>query len=266
MPDAHSHDTRRRAGREDAPTLARESFLVRTLGTPVRDSFLAPTEAAIPSRNHARLKVRMAHRATNRGASVDARPGRATVGLLVFVVLLALMGWGAVTAGRPTPDVALPDRLDVHHPHIVILKSKRKLYLFDDQKLVRTYDVALGSHPTGQKRRQSDGRTPEGRFHIRTKNDGSKYCRFLGIDYPDRPAALRGLHEGLISHGEYEEILCAHVEGRCPIWTTALGGGIGLHGHGISGDWTAGCVALSDADIIELYGVLRLGDTVEILP
>jgi lipoprotein-anchoring transpeptidase ErfK/SrfK len=54
-------------------------------------------------------------------------------------------------------------------------------------------------------------------------------------------------------------------------WSTALGGGIGLHGTGDAGlagggDWSAGCVALSDADIEELFGVLRIGDVVEILP
>ena len=50
------------------------------------------------------------------------------------------------------------------------------------------------------------------------------------------------------------------------IWTTSLGGGLGIHGHGAGSDWTAGCVALDDHDVEELFNVLRLGDPVEILP
>jgi murein L,D-transpeptidase YafK len=176
------------------------------------------------------------------------------------------MGWGAASSGRQTAPPGSEDRLDVRNPHVVVLKSKRKLHLFDGQRLVRTYDIALGPHAIGQKFRQADGRTPEGRFRVRTRNDRSKYCRFLGIDYPDPAAAQRGLRDGLISYGEFKEIIEAHATGRCPLWTSALGGGIGIHGHGTDGDWTAGCVALADEDVKELYRVLRLGDVVEILP
>ena len=160
----------------------------------------------------------------------------------------------------------LPPRLELDQPRVVILKSARKLHLFDGSSLVRTYDIALGFNPAGPKRVEGDGRTPLGKFRICTKNPDSAFHLFMGIDYPDPPVAFGALREGLISAGEFSSIIAAHEGERCPIWTSALGGGIGIHGHGTFTDWTAGCVAMDDRDVEELFGVLRLGDTVEILP
>jgi murein L,D-transpeptidase YafK len=151
-------------------------------------------------------------------------------------------------------------------PHVVVLKSKRVLHLFDGDTLVRTYPIDLGTAAIGWKERQGDGRTPTGTFRIVTKNAESPYHRFLGIDYPDAGAAERGLARGLISQGEAAVIRNAGASGRCPAWGTALGGGIGIHGHRIGRDWTAGCIALSDQHVAELFSVLRIGDVVEILP
>jgi hypothetical protein len=98
------------------------------------------------------------------------------------------------------------------------------------------------------------------------RNPDSPNHRFLGLNYPDARAARRGLRDGVISRGEYHDLTAADRDGRCPNWATPLGGGIGLHGGGVDGDWTAGCIALRDEDIDELFTVLRVGDAVEILP
>jgi len=185
----------------------------------------------------------------------------------LFAAFLGIFSLAAVVVGNAANvQVELPVRLELTEPKVVILKSARKLHLFDGANLVRTYDIALGFNPVGQKMVEGDGRTPLGRFRICTKNPESAYSRFMGIDYPDPPAATRALHAGLISQGEHSGILAAHQQKRCPIWTTSLGGGIGIHGHGAASDWTAGCVALDDRDVEELFAVLRLGDPVEILP
>ena len=99
-----------------------------------------------------------------------------------------------------------------------------------------------------------------------SKNRNSPYYRFLGINYPDRTAVALGLARGLVSAGEASAILNALDAGRCPDWSTALGGGIGIHGRRLGRDWTAGCVALADEHVEELFAVLRIGDVVEILP
>lgn len=185
----------------------------------------------------------------------------ACVALLVFVMYFVRGASGGAEARDSVSRC-----LDVTHPRVVVLKSKRRLHLFDGDQLVRIYPIGLGSEPIGQKVKRDDGRTPEGRFTVCTKNAASKYHRFLGISYPDATAARRGLRDGLISYGEFSEIVAAQQSGRCPSWTTPLGGGIGLHGSGAGSDWTAGCIALADEDVEELFAVLRLGDTIEVLP
>ncbi len=151
-------------------------------------------------------------------------------------------------------------------PRVVVVKSKLKLYLFDGADLVRTYPIRLGPFPSGPKSRAGDGRTPEGRFRICTKNNKSPNRRFLGISYPDSEAADRGLRDGLITPGEAAAIRRADATGRCPSWKTALGGGIGLHGAADRAARTSGCIALRDEHIVELFDVLRIGDEIEILP
>ena len=167
-----------------------------------------------------------------------------------------------VGSGRDTRAASLT----IRHPRVVVLKSKRSLHLFDGQNLIRSYAVDLGVTPIGQKRRALDGRTPEGRFRVISKNPESPFHRFVGIDYPDRSAVDWGLTSGLISPGAATAILQDIAAGRGPNWQTALGGGIGLHGHSTGTDSTGGCIALADAHIEELFSVLRIGDPIDILP
>lgn len=189
-------------------------------------------------------------------------PGRsALVGCGLAAVLMYVAG--ATGSGAPERAVQL---WDVRTPRVVVRKSARKLYLFDGTRLVRVYPIDLGAQPTGTKQFGADRRTPEGVFRVVSRNADSPYHRFLGISYPDEGAILRGLASGLISTGQAAALLDAHRRGRPPNWTTALGGGIGIHGHRKGYDWTGGCIALSDEHVEELFRVLRLGDPVEILP
>ncbi len=186
------------------------------------------------------------------------------------VIVVALIGAALVVVSlKRFPSKTSADehgKLVVHTPRVVILKESRLLYLYDGDDLVRTYHINIGRSAKGGKARDGDMRTPIGRFHIVTANPDSPYHRFLGIDYPDKKAVASGLVSGLITEGEAEALRAALDEGRCPDWTTALGGGIGLHGGRAGPGSTAGCVAVSDEHIEELFQVLRLGDPVEIWP
>lgn len=170
-----------------------------------------------------------------------------------------------VLAGVPSPPQTIELRT-IRRPNLVVLKGERTLHLFDGETLVRSYRCDLGGSPVGDKRRAGDEKTPVGNFRIVSKNEGSPYRRFLGLDYPHRPAVGDGLAAGLVSDGAARSILDALGESRCPDWSTGLGGGIGIHGHGRGRDWTGGCIALSNTAIDELFDILRIGDRVEILP
>ncbi len=177
--------------------------------------------------------------------------------------LLLFAAFGAVIEQKPEGNTEL---LALAQPRVVILKARHELHLFDGDRLIRTYPIDLGDNPTGTKLRKDDRRTPEGRFRVVTKNAESPYHRFIGLNYPGVADADRGLATGLISPGEAASIRRADAAGACPNWSTELGGGIGIHGHKRGSDWTGGCVALSDAHVSELFSILRVGDTVEVLP
>ncbi len=165
-------------------------------------------------------------------------------------------------AGYPTRELPAKPR----RPRAVIVKHDRLLHLFDGSRLLASYRVGLGRHPTGDKVCRGDDRTPLGTFYICHKNPASRYHRFLGISYPNERAVERGLREGRLSIGQAEALREALRQGRQPDWSTPLGGGIGLHGGGSDRDWTAGCIALTDEAIERLDTILAVGDPVEILP
>jgi murein L,D-transpeptidase YafK len=148
-------------------------------------------------------------------------------------------------------------------PRIVIRKAERKLEVFDGEKFVKAYKMVLGFKPAGNK---DDGKTPEGKFYVFTKNTESKFHLSLGISYPGLEDAKRGLDAKLISQEEYDEIVSALNEKRMPLQKTKLGGEIYIHGGGTGSDWTDGCVALADEEITELFNAIPIGAEVEIKP
>lgn len=145
-------------------------------------------------------------------------------------------------------------------------KADRRLRLYAGGKLLVDTRCGLGGAPVGNKVREGDQKTPEGTYYVCTRNERSLFHLFLGISYPDRPDAARGLADGLIGRAQYRRILDA-VRRKAPVpWNTALGGAIGIHGHGGGSDWTLGCVAVEDDEIETLWYFGRIGTPVEIRP
>jgi murein L,D-transpeptidase YafK len=155
---------------------------------------------------------------------------------------------------------------DLKEPRLVISKSKRTLTVFDGDKMIRSYKMVLGFDPNGDKETEGDGRTPEGNFYVFTKNPESRFHLSLGVSYPGREDAERGLKNGLISQTEHDEILAAIAEQRMPLQKTKLGGEIYIHGGGTLSDWTDGCVALDNAEMTELFEAIPVGAKVTINP
>jgi murein L,D-transpeptidase YafK len=150
-------------------------------------------------------------------------------------------------------------------PSIVIRKAARKLEIYDGEKLVKTYMVALGFTSNGDKEIEGDGRTPEGEFYVFAKNPESRFHLSLGLSYPSKDDAKRGLATDLVTKDEYDEIIKAIDDGGMPPQKTRLGGEIYIHGGGIDNDWTDGCVALKNEEISEIFAVIPVGTMVKIL-
>ena len=163
-------------------------------------------------------------------------------------------------------DIALglPVPAPLKAAKIVIEKGKKKLFLYSEEKLLRTYPIKLGLNSVGDKIRQGDKRTPEGSYYICTKNPRSRYHLSLGLSYPSIEDAERGLEQKLITKGDHDRIIERISKKSIPPWNTPLGGEIFIHGGGETWDWTYGCVALRNKDIEELFKVITIGTEVVI--
>lgn len=178
------------------------------------------------------------------------RGARALLALLLFG-LAGLLWLRPVLPPVVAPPPAQQGPLSGQVDHILIEKAARKMTVFRDGTALKTYRIALGFAPQGAKQREGDGRTPEGRFRIDRRNAASAYHLSLGLDYP-RPADRRR----------------AQAAGYSP------GGDIFIHGQpnsrkglpSLTQDWTAGCIAVSDAEIRELWAAVAIGTEVEIRP
>jgi murein L,D-transpeptidase YafK len=148
--------------------------------------------------------------------------------------------------------------------HIEIYKSDRILRLYVEDKLIYTFDIALGSSPEGDKNKQGDKRTPTGSYYVCTRNEQSRFTLSLGVSYPNASDAKRGLENGLINEATFESIVKAEESKTLPPWQTPLGGEIGIHGVGNKSDWTLGCIALSDDDKRTLWQYVKLKTPINI--
>ena len=152
---------------------------------------------------------------------------------------------------------------------IIIEKGRRRLTLERDGQALFSCSVSLGNMPEGPKTKEGDGRTPEGEYYICTVNRASKFFISLGISYPSPADAKGGLKRSEIGFFDYLLIRLAALFRLRPKWTSPLGGFVMIHGEspeGKTGDWTQGCVALSNADIKTLSALTGKGEKVRILP
>ena len=136
---------------------------------------------------------------------------------------------------------------------IRVEKSAHRLSLFQRGRLARTYMVALGQEPVGDKVRRGDMRTPEGRFLIEARNPQSKYHRALRISYPDAAHRARARQLGVSPGGD----IMIHGLPPRQAWVGAAHRDF---------DWTEGCIALTNEEIEELWSAVPVGTPIHILP
>lgn len=154
----------------------------------------------------------------------------------------------------------------IQKPEIFVYKEKRRLYVVQENVLVRDYPIGLGFHPVGDKEREGDGRTPEGDFFVCVKKPSSRFIKSLGLNYPDKKHAERAFFAGVITPNEFRDILLAFENRTAPPWNTRLGGQIFIHAGGAQRDWTEGCIALYNSDMDELFQISSVGTPVSIRP
>ena len=148
-----------------------------------------------------------------------------------------------------------------------VLKSVRELRVVNERgETVFCAPIALGADPVGPKKREGDGKTPEGRYGICVIKEAGRHGQSLGLSYPGERDAEDALREGRIDGAAHAAISRAHRQGLRPPWGTPLGGEIYIHAGGTGGDWTQGCIALEAEDMAKLFALRHQVESVEILP
>jgi murein L,D-transpeptidase YafK len=152
-----------------------------------------------------------------------------------------------------TPSGAAQSSEAKRTDRIVVMKSKRIMTLESDGQVVKTYKVALGSQPIGAKDRQGDHKTPEGEYVVDAKNANSQFFMALHLSYPNATDRVRARKLGVSPGGDVE----IHGLGKKYGWIGAR--------HRLS-DWTDGCIAVTNEEIEEIFGMVAVGTRVEIQP
>jgi murein L,D-transpeptidase YafK len=155
---------------------------------------------------------------------------------------------GADAGARLVEPASLPmaDRAVLH-------KSERRLYLMKNGAVLRTYRAALGLVPAGTKQRSGDFRTPEGVYQLTRRNTHSDYFLSIQVSYPNAEDLQRAQRNRWV-----------------------VGGSIMVHGlpnnlrhppdYYAKTDWTDGCIALSNSDMVEFWMLSPDNMTIEITP
>lgn len=163
--------------------------------------------------------------------------------LIGVALMLAALASNAQAGVVPTRDVPRTKQAD----QVVIIKSERKLYLYRDGAVIRAYSIALGDNPVGDKHHSGDEKTPVGQYIINWRNPESRYHLSLHISYPDAQDRAYARHHGLDP-----------------------GGNIMIHGQPDYdkrvrfGDWTNGCIAVSNEAIEEIWRLVPDGTPIHI--
>lgn len=171
--------------------------------------------------------------------------------IIVLALLYTIYSQSSMIKSSIDVEHTLP--ADAIVDSVVVLKSKRELHVFAKGKRLKVYHVALGTHPVGHKQYEGDGKTPEGLYTINDRNPNSDYHKNLGISYPNAADRDSALAKGLSPGGDVK------IHG--------LRNGFGAIGNmHRTRDWTAGCIAVTDEEIDELYRAVKIGSPIRIKP
>jgi len=175
---------------------------------------------------------------------------------LFVSVLLGASALACSIGASPPGAGALPTGARVDR--LIAYKGAGRMEAYDGDRLLGTYDIAVGAGGAGDKQYEGDGRTPEGTYRIDSRHRSRAYHRFLHVSYPNREDRRR--YRAARAAGEVPE-------GR------GIGSAIGVHGtpEGFAGlramfNWTAGCIAVTNDEAEELYRAVEDNAVIEIRP
>lgn len=135
---------------------------------------------------------------------------------------------------------------------VFVDKSARTLQLLSDDKVIKSYHIALGGNPIGHKQQQGDQRTPVGSYTLDYKNEKSKFYRSIHVSYPNTTDKARAKSRGVSAGGDI--MIHGQKNGF---------GALGLLNQ--QRDWTEGCIAVTNDEMDEIMAAVKVGTPIEIV-
>ena len=136
---------------------------------------------------------------------------------------------------------------------VVVRKADRKLQLIKDGETFRTFDIALGIAPFGHKEEEGDNKTPEGTYWLDMRNPHSDYFLSIRISYPNDSDRREARQKGVNPGGQ----IMIHGQPNTPTYSAA---------YYRQADWTNGCIAVSNSDMIDIWLMTPSRVPIEIIP
>jgi murein L,D-transpeptidase YafK len=136
---------------------------------------------------------------------------------------------------------------------VVVRKGERRLYLMHGNSMLRSYRVALGLNPVGPKEQEGDSRTPEGHYQLTRRNPRSEYFLSIQVSYPNDRDLQRARRNRLTPGGAIMIHGLPNELRREPTYYEKR-------------DWTDGCIAVSDSDMLEIWLMTPPDTPIDILP
>jgi len=181
------------------------------------------------------------------GVSVVPSTDTRTVRISFFRCAVIVLFFAAAV-GTPTlaSDFPVADK-------IVVEKAARKLYLIRNGEAFRTFEIALGVVPEGHKEEEGDQKTPEGRYMLDGRNPNSDFFLSIHISYPSSSDRQNARTRGVRPGGQ----IMIHGQPNAPTYSAA---------YYAREDWTNGCIAVSNSDMIDIWLMTPNLVPIEILP
>ncbi len=169
--------------------------------------------------------------------------------LALFCLTVASVSQAAFTETIVTKPVSQQRTVD----KVLVIKSARQLQLISAGEPFKSYRISLGKQPNGPKQREGDKRTPEGLYWLDWRKVSDRYNLAMHVSYPNVSDAARARREG-VEPGGMIMIHGTPLNDEYPEW----------YFHTL--DWTEGCIAMKNADMREVWSLVKDGTLIEIRP
>ncbi len=157
------------------------------------------------------------------------------------VALLLIPGIAVIASDFPVAD------------KVVVDKGNRVLHLMNNGVAFRTFDIALGLVPVGDKVQEGDQKTPEGKYMLDGRNPNSDFFLSIHVSYPNRSDRAQAREMGVDPGGA----IMIHGQPNAPTYSAA---------YYAREDWTNGCIAVSNSDMIDIWLMTPNNVPIEIIP